>query len=128
MKTVFPIILTPADEGYVVYVPALEINTEGKDVPDAIEMARDVIGLWGITTQDMGRAIPEVTNYSPAHEENEIVATVDVDFDAYRRKNDNRSVKKTLSLPSWLNEAAEKQGVNFSQELQERLKEKLGVG
>ena len=48
MKTVFPIILTPADVGYVVTIPDLNINTEGSSVADAIEMARDAIGLWGI--------------------------------------------------------------------------------
>ena len=58
MKAVFPIILTPDKNGYVVSVPDLNINTEGKDIPDAIEMARDAIGLWGICEEDAGRAIP----------------------------------------------------------------------
>ena len=49
MKAVYPIILTPAERGYVVFVPDLDINTEGEDLADAIEMARDAIGLWGIT-------------------------------------------------------------------------------
>lgn len=128
MKRVYPIILTPADTGYVVYVPTLDINTEGKDVTDAIEMARDAIGLWGITKQDMGQEIPKAGELNPAHKDDEIVATVDIDFDIYRRRNDNRAVKKTLTIPSWLNAKAEAQGINFSQELQERLKEKLGVG
>ena len=47
MKAVYPIVLTPADHGYVVFVPDLCINTEGSSVPDAIEMARDAIGLKG---------------------------------------------------------------------------------
>ena len=55
MKTVFPIILTPADVGYVVTIPDLKINTEGSSVADAIEMARDAIGLWGICEEDAGR-------------------------------------------------------------------------
>ena len=54
MKAVYPIILTPAERGYVVFVPDLDINTEGEDLADAIEMARDAIGLWGITEEDQG--------------------------------------------------------------------------
>lgn len=47
MKQAYPIILTPSEHGYVVYVPDLDINTEGKDPADAIDMAADAIGLWG---------------------------------------------------------------------------------
>ena len=65
MKTVYPIILTPAERGYVVYVPDLEINTEGDDLADAIEMARDAIGLWGISEEDAGRKIPMASGQIP---------------------------------------------------------------
>ena len=58
MKTAYPIILTPAETGYVVTVPDLQINTEGADIADAIDMAADAIGLWGITAQDMGKVVP----------------------------------------------------------------------
>lgn len=51
MKQAYPIILTPSEHGYVVYVPDLDINTEGKDPADAIDMAADAIGLWGISAQ-----------------------------------------------------------------------------
>ena len=52
---------------------------------------------------------------------------VDIDIDASRKANDNRTIRKNLTLPSWLNDLAEKAGVNFSQILQEGLKEKLDV-
>lgn len=119
--------LTPVDTGYVVYVPDLAINTEGKDLADAIYMARDAIGLWGITQQDFGRSIPEPSSNLPKVSGNEIVTLVDIDFDTYRRANDNRTVRKNLTIPSWLNERAEKAGVNFSQILQEGLKQYLGI-
>ena len=54
MKLAYPIVLTPAENGYSVYVPDLDINTEGDSLADAIAMASDAIGLWGITKQDMG--------------------------------------------------------------------------
>mgnify|MGYP001148608899 CR=1 FL=1 len=127
MKAVYPIILTPAERGYVVFVPDLDINTEGEDLADAIEMARDAIGLWGITEEDAGRKIPQASGTMPHPEEQEIVTLVDIDFAAYRRANDLRTVRKNVTLPSWLNDLAERNGVNFSQVLQESLKERLHV-
>lgn len=128
MKAVYPIILSPAAEGgYTVFVPDLEINTQGETVAECIDMARDAIGLWGICEQDMHRPIPESSELSPPHEEKEIVTLVDIDFDAYRRMNDMRTVRKNVTLPSYLNELAEKSGINFSQVLQEGLKARLNV-
>lgn len=127
MKAVFPIILTPDKNGYVVSVPDLNINTEGKDIPDAIEMARDAIGLWGICEEDAGRAIPVASSELPVHGKNEIATLVDIDFAAYRRANDLRTVRKNVTIPSWLNNLAEGAGINFSQVLQDGLKSKLHV-
>lgn len=127
MKAVYPIILTPTESGYVVFVPDLDINTEGTDLADAIEMARDAIGIWGISEEDAGRKIPQASGTMPHPAENEIVTLVDIDFTAYRRANDLRTVRKNVTLPSWLNDLAEKNGVNFSQVLQESLKERLHV-
>lgn len=127
MKKVYPIILTPAEQGYVVYVPDLQINTEGNDIADAIEMARDAIGLWGITEQDSGRSIPEPSTLSVNHKPDEISTLVDIDFDVYRRANDTRTIRKNVTVPSWLNDLAEKANVNFSQVLQEGLKQRLHV-
>lgn len=127
MKKVYPVILTPAETGYVVYVPDLKINTEGENIANAMEMARDAIGLWAICEEDMGHSIPEPSSKYPEHSPEEFVTLVDIDIDAYRRANDNRTIRKNLTLPSWLNERAEKAGVNFSQVLQEGLKNRLGI-
>jgi predicted RNase H-like HicB family nuclease len=127
LKKVYPIVLTPVDSGYVVFVPDLEINTEGADLADAIYMARDAIGLWGICEQDVGRQIPEPASLAPETEGNEFVTLVDIDFAEYRKKQDNRTVRKNLTIPSWLNVEAENAGINFSAVLQDALKEQLGV-
>lgn len=127
LKKAYPVILTPCETGYVVFVPAFDINTQGEDVAESIEMARDAIGLWGICEEDAGRSIPEPSLQMPEHSPDEIVTLVDIDFNAYRRANDMRTVRKNLTLPSWLNERAEKEGVNFSQVLQEGLKVHLGI-
>lgn len=127
MKQAYPIILTPSENGYVVYVPDLDVNTEGKDLADAIDMATDAIGLWGISAQDLGREIPAPSAALPACAPPQTASYALVDFDAYRRANDMRTVRKNVTLQSWLNDLAEKAGVNFSQVLQDALKQRLGV-
>lgn len=128
MKYVYPIILTPAGEGgYTVSVPDLHIGTQGETVAECIDMARDAIGLWGNCREDMGEAIPAPATLSPAHTAEEIVATVDIDFAAYRRANDMRSVRRNVTLPNYLNELGMKAGLNFSQILQEGLKKRLAL-
>ena len=127
-KLIYPIILHPEEAGgYSVDIPDLGIGTQGETVAECIEMARDAIGLWGICEQDAGHPIPEPSNLVPAHEPDEIVTLVDTDFGAYRRANDMRTVRKNVTLPSWLCYLAENAGVNFSQVLQEGLRAKLQV-
>lgn len=129
VKQVYPIILTPVEEGgYAVTVPDLDIHTQGNDLAEAMYMARDAIGMWICYEQDEGNPIPEpnqITNIKA--EPGEIKTLVDIDADQYRRAHDNRTVRKNLTLPSWLNERAEKAGVNFSQILQDGLKNHLGI-
>ncbi|MGE4273436.1 MAG: type II toxin-antitoxin system HicB family antitoxin [Desulfitobacterium sp.] len=112
MIKAYPITLTPTKVGYVVTVSDLGINTQGKDIAEAIYMARDAIGLWGITEQDDGREVPEPSTSEPEHESDELITWVDVDFDAYRRAHDARTIRKNLTIPSWLNVEAEKAGIN----------------
>ena len=71
----------------------------------------------------MGKPIPEDTPYTAKDEELE--SYVAVDFTDYRKKKDNKKVKKTLTIKSWINEAAEKEGINFSATLEEALMEKI---
>jgi hypothetical protein len=106
----------------------MDVSTQGDDLADAIKMARDVIGLMGIDMQDDGMPLPE-----PSHIEDirpasgEFVSMVDIDFDAYRRAHERRTVRRNVSIPSWLNDAAERAGLNVSAVLQAALKEKLQV-
>lgn len=130
MKNAYPVIMAQGKEFIVVFVPDFNINTQGKDVPDAIEMARDAIGLMGIDIEDDGEALPQASNIADIQAKapsGSIVSLVDVDFTEYRRKNDMRAVKKNCTIPSWLNFAAERAGINFSATLQAALKKELGI-
>lgn len=128
MKQVYPIVITKGEKYLVVYVPDFNINTQGKDVSEAMEMARDAIGIVGIDMQDEGEALPEPTALADVQcEAGDVVTLVDVDFAEYRRKNDMRAVKKNCTIPSWLSFEAEKAGINFSAVLQAALKRELGI-
>ena len=127
MKYIYPVILTPVEKGYIVSVPDLNVDTQGTDIADTLEMARDAIGLWGITQQDYGREIPVAENLKPYCEDDEITALVDIDFDEYRRKHDNRTVRRNIILPAWLDEAASKANINVSGLTQAALKEYLNI-
>ena len=138
MKKAYPTLIAQNGKDFLVYVPDMEINTEGKSVEDAIAMARDAIGLMGICMEDDGEKLPAPSTQekaaAKAKEDTEIfdysqgISTlVDVDFVEYRKQLDNKVVRRNVTLPNWLNVEAEKSGINVSRVLQEALANTLGV-
>lgn len=133
MKTVYPVLFTKTESNILVEVPDLEILTEGKDMNDAIDMARDAIELMCVSMEDDGKEIPEPSdlldteNSTFSDDGMTIVSFVDIDSDEYRRKIDTKVVRKNVSLPSWLNYEADKAGINVSRVLQDALMNVLGV-
>ena len=144
MKTilVYPtfILKTKDNEDYpfLVFIPDLDIITEAKDFTDGIEMARDAIGITVISMEDNKESVPDPSSSEIAFEKlkeqafdmdvsNVITTYVDVDIMEYRRKTDTRSVRKNVTIPSWLNYEAEKAGINVSRVLQDALINTLGV-
>ncbi|NLK52954.1 MAG: HicB family protein [Syntrophomonadaceae bacterium] len=128
MKQVYAIVLTRVEKGYAVFVPDLSISTQGKDLTDAVDMARDAICMSICYEQDQGRAVSPPRDLEDIKiEPNQKIALVDIDLDAYRRARSNRVIRKNLTIPAWLNEEAEKAGVNFSQILQDGLKKHLNI-
>jgi predicted RNase H-like HicB family nuclease len=89
MKRAYPIVITQGKEYMVVSIPDFNINTQGKDIPDAIEMARDAIGIVGIDMQDDGETLLEassINNIEANTTIGTIVSLVDVDFTEYRKR------------------------------------------
>lgn len=127
MKLVYPVVFTKlGDGGYMAYVPDLQINTQGEDLPEAISMARDAIGLVGIDMEDDGKPFPAPSS-NVDHPAGAIVSLVDVDLLAYRRANERKTVRRNVTLPSWLNAAANEAGLNVSAILQAALKQRLDI-
>ncbi len=127
MKLAYPIVLSKGKDHVVVYIPDFDINTQGNDYADAIEMARDAIGIMGIDMEDEHEALPKPSKMANITKEqsDDIVTLVDVDFAEYRRKNDMRAVRRNVTLPRWLDFEAEKSGINVSAVLQRALKQEL---
>ncbi len=128
MKYVYPTVLTPLPSGeYDVRIPDLPgCITCGKNLADAIEMAEDAVAMWLCDAEDNHESIPEPSEKLTV-EKPQFVSLIVADTNLYRKENDNRAVKKTLSIPNWLNTEAEKAGINFSQTLQTALKKKLNI-
>lgn len=127
-RKAYPIVISKENDGfYYVEIPDFDIATQGDSVADAMEMARDAIGLMGIDFVDDGKAIPEPNSKELHSDKDDIVTLVDVDFTEYRKKVDNKAVKKNCTIPYWLNVEAEKAGINYSKVLQDALMNVLGI-
>lgn len=142
MKQVYPTFILNTLDGsshpFLVCVPDMEIFTEGDTFADAIEMARDAIGLAGISMEDNKEELPVPSDQEAAIEKVKqdtedidfskgILTYVDVDFSEYRKKVDTKTVRRNVALPSWLNYEAEHAGINVSRVLQEALMNVLNV-
>lgn len=129
-KYLYPAVFTKEDAGYSVNFPDLpHCFTSGATLEEAMDMANDVLCLTLYDLEQDSAAIPTASAVNDVpHGENEFVSLVSCDTIAYRKFFDNKAVKKTLSIPSWLNDMAERADINFSGTLQEALKAKLNIG
>ena len=93
----------------------------------AYEMAVEAMGLALVSRKEEGEEIPIPTEIDKVDVEEGTLAIIEFDMLEYQKKHNSRAVKKTLSIPEWLNEEATAMGVNFSQVLQEALLNKLGI-
>ena len=126
MKQAYPVIITKDKDFFVASIPDFETGTQGESLAEAIEMARDAIGMCGCYMQDEKKDIPIPTDIGNVTKEaSDILTLVDVDFDEYRKKHEMRTVRKNVTIPSWLNEEAESANINFSALLQKALKAEL---
>ena len=130
MKYVFPAVFHPEPEGgHSIFFPDIARGaTQGETVAECIEMAQDFLALALYRMEEGAQRIPDARTVKCVEAEvgpDDIVTLVSADTDTYRRFYENRLIKKTLNIPSWLNERAEAANINFSQALQKALKEEL---
>ena len=115
--------------GYWISFPDFpECMTQGETMEEAYEMAVEAMGLCIDDRLRNEESLPEVS--APVDyilQEGDFSCLIEFDLVQYRKKHNTKSVKKTLSIPEWLNEAATAAGVNFSQVLQEALMQKINL-
>lgn len=129
-RYVFPAIFEPGDiDGYTVSFPDLPgCITEGDTLDDAFAMAKEALELYLFTLEEAHEPIPRPSPLHPtAVGADEMVAVIEAWMPLIRSRIANQSVKKNLTVPKWLAEAADREHLNYSQVLQEALKTRLGV-
>ena len=128
-KLFYPAVFHRAEEGgfWVSFPDFPECFTEGDDMTRAYEMAVEAMGLALVSRKEEGEEIPSPTEIDKVDVKEGTLAIIEFDMLEYQKKHNSRAVKKTLSIPEWLNEEATAMGVNFSQVLQEALLSKLGI-
>lgn len=127
-KYTYAAVFTPeTDGGYSVHFPQLDgCCTQGDSFDEACRMAADAMSLYLYSLEQSDVTVP-TANMNVGTEPGEIVVPITAWMTPFRDEMENRAVKKTLTIPAWLNEAAERRGVNYSQILQSALKDYLGV-
>ena len=125
----YPAVFHKAEEGgfWMTFPDIPECLSQGENMQEAYEMAVDALGLSLTTMENEGEPVPKPSSLDEITVEDGVLVIVEFDMAEYRRKNRSRAVKKTLSIPEWLNEAAIRENLNFSQILQEALMVKLGM-
>jgi len=133
VKYVYPAIFTEEDVSsrgsvYTVVFPDIPgCVTEGDSISEVIEMAREALAGCICAIQQRDEAIPTASSLESIHCPSGFVSLIDLDMFEYKSKTANKAVKRTVSLPSWLDSMAQDAGLNFSQTIQDALKERLGV-
>jgi len=126
-KFYYPAILHKEEGGYSVWLYDVDgCISQGETVAEAVENIKDALGLFYEEAQEGNLVLPVPSHVEDIKTESgEFVAIVEFAPDEYLEKNSSRAVKKTLSIPAWLNSMAEAQKINFSAVLQSALVEKL---
>ena len=122
----YPAIFTFEDNQYWVKFIDLEgCYSDGDTLAEALENAKEAMGLYLEDLSEYPKCTMDISKIKL--EKNQLVSFVSVNLDEHKKKYETKSVKKTLSIPAWLNTIAEKENVNFSQLLQKALMETLKI-
>lgn len=125
MKLIYPAVFHFEDNAYWVEFPDLPgCQSYGSTIQDTLDNAREALEVYAISLIENQEELPAASDISKLEIEKDCFASlVDIDLSAYFKKA--KAVKKTLTIPEWLNEAATEKGINFSQTLQDALMIKI---
>lgn len=127
MKLIYPAVFHREDESVWVEFPDLEgCQSFGDNVKEALDGAKEALEGYCITLLEEKRKLPEASDMLSVKTDKNSFATL-VEVDLTTRLAKEKSVKKTLTVPAWLNDMAVEKGINFSAVLQEGLTKSLGL-
>jgi len=131
-KYIYPAVFHPGEpneSGYTVTFPDLPgCISEGNSLDEALYMARDALGGHLYLMENDNDHIPQPSKPEVIQlEAGQFVSLIQVNTDFVRERIRNKAMNKTLTIPKWLNDVATEEGINFSQTLQDALKQKLGM-
>jgi len=122
MKTFYPCTIKEEDGTFYVNFPDFEdCFTDGDTMEEAVASAKDVLEAVAFSYLKNNRPLPK-----PGKVEANAVY-IELWVDLLKDRVNNQSIKKTLTIPKWLNDIAEEHSVNFSAILQHGVKEYLGI-
>ena len=124
MLFVYPAIFYKEDDAYWVEFPDLEgCQTYGGTLNETMACAQEALAGYLLTLLEENREISTPSEISKiSHNDCSFVTLVTCDIDQYQ---DTKAIKKTLTIPAWLNKRAVSMGINFSQVLKEALLTKI---
>lgn len=125
---IYPAIFTYVDSDKCFIVDFIDLegcSTFATTVEEAYLMAQDAMGLFLSDLDKFPKPTIPFNNINL--NENQFISLIEIDLNEYRKKYNNIAVKKTLTIPTWLNTLAEKNNINFSQLLQKAIKEELNI-
>ena len=125
----YPAVFQKEEVGYSVWVPDIQgCVSQGDTFDEAMEYIKDATGICLDLIVQNGNVPPKATEPNGIElEPDQFVAVVSFDFDEYQKKHGEKSVKKTLTVPAWLNTLSERKNINFSQVLQNALIHELQI-
>lgn len=128
-RYIFPAIIKLSEESYEVNFPDIDnCFTFGDSLENALDSARDILELCLYDMEQDDIPIPNSSGIQDIHlDKNESIAWINVWMVPVRDKMENKSVKKTVTIPKWINDIGIENNLNFSQILQSAIKEKLGI-
>jgi predicted RNase H-like HicB family nuclease len=129
MKYVYPAVFTPEEKGFSINFPDIDsCYTCGDDLIDGIKMAEDALAFRLYDIETANEEIPKPTTINDlVLNKGEFATLIPCDTIGYQKMNNGKAVKKTLTIPQWMDEMASAKGINFSQLLQEAIVDKLEI-
>lgn len=128
---IYTAIFTPNEDGTKIHARIPDLPgciTTGKDIHDAIDQITDAASGWLVVAEDESLDIPAPSNQSSFElDDNAMLSIIRINTVAYRAKTDTKAVRKNVSLPAWMANLADKQGINCSQILQDGLRRQFGL-